>query len=34
MPLYFDKLELPTIAFPSLSSIQKFDMAALVVQDF
>lgn len=34
MSLYFDKVKLPTIAFPSLNSIQNFDMTALVVQDF
>lgn len=31
---YFDKVELPTIVFPSLNSIQKFDMTALVAQNF
>lgn len=31
---YFDKVELPTIAFPSLNTIQKFDTTALVVQNF
>lgn len=31
---HFDKVALPTTAFPPLNGTQEFDMTALVVQDF
>lgn len=31
---YFDKVELPSTVFPSLNSIQKFDMTAWLFKTF